>query len=99
MGGLVTYTLPVQVFVTGDQEFWSVEIALDCLIVPFWSSWSLDLHSLIPYIASFPGPAQLFFASSMEKQEKDARLSPLFCTASNGEMGGAWEQGYDLQSF
>jgi len=25
---------------------------------------------------------------------KDTRLSPLFCTASDGNLGGAWERGY-----
>ena len=61
-----------------DQEFWSVEIALDCLIVPFWSSWSLDLHSLIPYIASFPGSAQLFFRFQYGEARKRCQALPTF---------------------
>ena len=27
---------------------------------------------------------------------KDTRLSPLFRTASNGKLGGAWERGYSV---
>ena len=93
MGGLVTYTLPVQAFVTGikisDQwKMWSIA----------WLFPSEALDNLI-YIASFPGLAQLFVAFKMKKQEKDASVSPLFCTASDGKMGGAWKQSYDLQSF
>ena len=93
MGGLVTYTLLVQVFVTGIKNFDQWKLRSTAWLFPS------ETPGHLIYIASFPGPAQLFIASSMEKQEKDARLSPLFCTASNGEMGGAWEQDYDLQSF
>ena len=31
--------------------------------------------------------------------KKDTRVSPLFHTASNGKLGGIWEQGYDLAMF
>ena len=37
-------------------------------------------------IPSFPGPAQLSISCSMET------LLLLFCTASDGNMGGAWEE-------
>ena len=61
MGGLVTYTLPVQAFVTGIKIFdqWKLHSIA-------WLFPSEALDNLI-YIASFPGPAQLFIASSMEK--------------------------------
>ena len=48
---------------------------------------------MTPHVASFPGPTQLFVACSTEEWE-DTMLSPLFCTASDGRLGGAWERGY-----
>ena len=37
--GLVTYMLPVEVFATRIKIFDQQKV---CLIIPFWSSWSLD---------------------------------------------------------
>ena len=78
-GGLVTYTLPVQVFVTGIKIFDQWKLRSIAWLFP---SEALD-HMI--YIASFPGPV---FRPSTEKQEKDARLYPFFCTTSDGKWAG-----------
>lgn len=76
---LVTYTLPVQAFVTGIKIFdqWKLRSIA-------WLFLSEALDHMI-YIASFPGPV---FRPSTEKQEKDARLYPFFCTTSDGKWAG-----------
>ena len=53
------------------------------MILPRWLLW---YHQQIQMavVASFPGPAQLFIACSMEK---------LYRTNSDGKLGRAWERG------
>ena len=40
--GRVAYMPPVEAFTTRIKIFWSAKTILDHLMVPFWSSWSLD---------------------------------------------------------
>ena len=80
---LVTYTLPVQAYVTGIKIFDQWKLSSIAWLFP---SEALD-HMI--YIASFPGP--VFRRARTEKQEKGARLYLFFCTTSDGKMGGPWK--------
>jgi len=47
-------------------------------------------------IACYFGKFSPFSDYVMLHVRKDTRLSPLYCTGSNGKLGGVWELGYTV---
>ena len=56
--------------------------------------WNYRAWAITPLCFSPPTFINFFVSCDVAHMRKDTRLSPLFRTASDEKLGGAWERGY-----